>query len=255
MNSSLISTKKQILLAVAFTVIVITLFFGNKAYAAEVSVVAQTIQDSDNDGISDDVEAQIAAQERSAAEAKAKAEAEIAAQQRAAEKARIDAEAEIAARQKAIEDERARIEAEVKAREEEIARKKAEEEAQKRFEESLTASGMSDADFNALCKIVQAEDGHDTMEGRIGIANVILNRVRSPYYPNTIMGVITAPGQFGPVRSGSFAAAVPTASTISAVKQAISGTNTVGNALYFHRGSSYGNRTLVAMAGAHGFFV
>ncbi len=209
---------------------------------------------------------QAKAQEQAALEAKAKAEAEIAeqqkAQQKAAEEAKANAEAEIAAQKKAIEEQRLKAEAEKKAVEDEIKRKqeeeaarKAAEEAERRFQESLTSSGMSDADFNALCKIVQAEDGHDCIEGRIGIANVILNRVRNPHYPNSIMGVITAPGQFGPVRNGAFAAAIPTASTIAAVKEAVAGRNTVGGALYFHRGGSWGGRTLVAAIGAHGFFV
>nr|MCR5024903.1 cell wall hydrolase [Lachnospiraceae bacterium] len=178
-----------------------------------------------------------------------------------AEDARIQAEKEVAEKQKAIEEEQKRIAAEQKAREEEIARKKAEEEArkaaeeaQRKFEESLTASGMSDADFNALCKMVQAEDGHDSIEGRIGIANVILNRVRNPRFPNSIMGVISAPGQFGPFHNGAYAAAVPSASTVEAVKKAISGVNTVGGALYFHRGGSFNGKVLVASAGAHCFF-
>ena len=227
---------------------------------AVVDVVA-VAGDADNDGIDDSVEAQIEAQQKAAEEAQVRADAEVERQKKAAEDARIQAEKEVAEKQKAIEEEQKRIEAEQKAREEEIARKKAEEEArkaaeeaQRKFEESLTASGMSEADFNALCKMVQAEDGHDTIEGRIGIANVILNRVRNPRFPNSIMGVISAPGQFGPFSNGAYAAAVPSASTVEAVKKAISGTNTVGGALYFHRGGSFNGKMLVASAGAHCFF-
>lgn len=272
MNLSKTCETKHTWMIAAFAALIIMalLIFDTRAFADEIAEGApaaeetadvNTVADSDNDGVSDDVERQIAAQEKAAADAKAQADAQIAAQQKAAEEARLKAEAEVEAQKKAVEEQKARVEAEKKAKEEEIARKKAEEEAkkqaeemQRRFEESLTASGMSDEDFNALCKIVQAEDGHDSIEGRIGIANVILNRVRSPFYPNTIMGVLTAPGQFGPVRNGAFAAAVPSASTISAVKEAIAGRNTVGNALYFHRGGSFGGKTLVAVAGAHSFF-
>ncbi len=251
-----ISKRKEII-AIVITFVAalfITAFlFENRVYADEIVAVAAAM-DADNDGIADSLEAEIAAQQRNAEMAKVKAQEQMAIQVRAAEEARVKAENELAAKQKAIEDERNRLENERKAREEEAARKKAEEEAQKRFEESLTATGISDADFNALCKIVQAEDGHDSIEGRIGVANVILNRVRSPFYPNSIMGVINAPGQFGPVSNGSFAAAVPTASTVAAVKQAISGANTVGNALYFHRGRSFGNKMFITTAGAHAFF-
>ena len=258
MNMKTNESYLNIIIPFIVAVTAAVLFLGTFAYAGEIAVVA----DANNNGIADSIDLEIAARNRAAEEAQARAQAEIEAQQRAAEETRLKAEAEIAEKNRQIEAEKLRIEAEKKAREDEIARKKAEEEArkaaeeaQRKFEESLTASGMSDADFNALCKIVEAEDGHDSIEGRIGVANVILNRVRSPLYPNTIMGVITAPGQFGPVRNGSFAAAVPSAGTINAVKQAISGTNTVGGALYFHRGSGWGGRALVATAGAHCFYV
>ena len=257
MNSKVEGLIRFLLPAIA-AALIMTVFLGvSVVYAQEVAAVA----DSDNDGISDEVEIQIQAQQAAADRAIAQAAEQAKVQQQAAEEIRLKAEADIAAQKKAVEAEQKRIADEQKAREDEIARKKAEEEArkaaeetQRKFEESLSASGMSDADFNALCKIVEAEDGHDSIEGRIGIANVILNRVRNPRFPNSIMGVITAPGQFGPVHSGSFAAAVPSASTINAVKQAVAGTNTVGNALYFHRGTSYGGKAFVAMAGAHGFF-
>lgn len=231
------------------------------AAPVEATVNITATGDADNDGISDAVEAEIEANKQAAEKAQAQADAEVERQKKAAEEARIQAEKEVAEKQKAIEEEQKRIAAEQKAREEEIARKKAEEEArkaaeeaQRKFEESLTASGMSDADFNALCKMVQAEDGHDSIEGRIGIANVILNRVRNPRFPNSIMGVISAPGQFGPFHNGAFAAAVPSASTVEAVKKAISGVNTVGGALYFHKGGTFNGKIFVASAGAHSFF-
>ncbi len=259
MNSANSNNKNIFLPAVCFlaALAMMILFTAVSVYAEEiVAAPAPVIQENAN------VNAQIIAQQEAARAAKAKADQQIAAQQKAADQARAKAEAEIEVQKRLAEEQKAKAEAERKAVEEEIARKKAEEEArkkaeetQRKFEESLSASGMSDSDFNALCKIVEAEDGHDSIEGRIGIANVVLNRVRSPFHPNTIMGVLTAPGQFGPVSSGKFAITVPSASTISAVKEAIAGKNTVGGALYFHRGGSFGGRTLVATAGAHSFFV
>ncbi len=277
MNLSGTNKKNNIFFAVFFAALVIVMVFGSTfAYAEEAPADVEenpVVEEKAVDNVAADTDvdepeapsaeiAEAKAEELAALERKAEAEEQIAAQQKAAEEARKQAEAEVEKQQQAIEEQKAKAEAEKKAAEEERARKQAEEEArkqaeetQRRFEESLTASGMSDSDFNALCKIVEAEDGHDCIEGRIGIANVILNRVRSPFHPNSIMGVLTAPGQFGPVRNGAFAAAVPSASTIAAVKEAVAGKNTVGSALYFHRGSSWGGRTLVASVGAHGFFV
>ncbi len=276
MNSS-ISIKNIICFAamILAAFLMMSLFAAAPAFADEISddieaAAEETVQTEETAAVqpaaevqaSPDVQAEIAANEQAARDAQQEADRVIAEQQKAAEDARLKAEAEIEAQKAEMERQKAKAEAERKAIEEEIERKKAEEaarkeaeEKQRRFEESLTASGMSDEDFNALCKIVQAEDGHDSIEGRIGIANVILNRVRHPSYPNSIMGVLTAPGQFGPVHNGAFAAAVPSASTIAAVKEAISGRNTVGGALYFHRGSNWGGRTLVASVGSHCFFV
>ncbi|MBQ9550492.1 MAG: cell wall hydrolase [Lachnospiraceae bacterium] len=259
MYSSDVNAKNVFLALVCFlaALVMMIMFTAVSVHAEEVAQApAAAYQEGAN------VNARIIAQEEAAKAAKVRAEQQIAEQQKAAAQAKAKAEAEIEAQKRLAEEQKARAEAEKKAMEDEIARKKAEEEArkqaeetQRRFEEALSASGMSDSDFNALCKIVEAEDGHDCIEGRIGIANVILNRVRSPFHPNTIMGVLTAPGQFGPVSSGKFAVAVPSASTIAAVKEAVAGKNTVGGALYFHRGGSFGGRTLVATAGAHSFFV
>lgn len=57
-----------------------------------------------------------------------------------------------------------------------------------------------------LSKIINAESGGEILRGKIAVGNVILNRVRSPYFPNTIYGVIFDRKngvQFSPVSNGS----------------------------------------------------
>ncbi|MBR6329644.1 MAG: cell wall hydrolase [Lachnospiraceae bacterium] len=118
--------------------------------------------------------------------------------------------------------------------------------------------GVSDQEYMALCKICYAEAHTQGEEGMLLIANVILNRVNSYKYPSSIIGVISQPGQFGPVRNGRYAAAVPDAATMSAVNRALSGENHVPGALYFRsakNGPVWGNRTLVASYGGHLFYV
>lgn len=199
-------------------------------------------------------DAQAAALEE-AQQAVAKAQADAEEQRKAAEEevARAKAEAEAKAAEIKAEAERKKAEEEARIKAEEEARKQ--EEMQKAFEDSLSASGMSEADFNSLCKIVQAEAGHEPTEGKIIVANVVLNRVRSPRFANSISAVLASPGQFGPISNGSFASAVPNADTVNAVKSAIAGTDLSNGALYFHRGSSWGNKTLVKTVGSHSFFV
>jgi len=53
-----------------------------------------------------------------------------------------------------------------------------------------------------LAKLVHAEAGGEPMAGKIAVASVVLNRVNSPEFPNTIHDVIYQPGQFTPAQNG-----------------------------------------------------
>lgn len=57
---------------------------------------------------------------------------------------------------------------------------------------------VSDADFILLCNIVGHESGSDwiTTYDKAKVVEVVMNRVKSPLYPDTIYGVITQPNQF-----------------------------------------------------------
>ena len=61
--------------------------------------------------------------------------------------------------------------------------------------------GMTDQDYSDLAFIVSHEAARGT-EDEYGVAAAVLNRVADPRYPNTIMGVGTAPGQFEAVFKG-----------------------------------------------------
>ncbi len=116
---------------------------------------------------------------------------------------------------------------------------------------------ISEDEYNALCKIVYAEAHTQGEEGMLLIANVILNRVNNFAFPSTVMGVISQPGQFAPVRNGRYAAAIPTPAAVRAVDRALSGENHVGAALYFKSSASaqsWGHRTLVLSYGNHSFY-
>lgn len=117
--------------------------------------------------------------------------------------------------------------------------------------------GLSEVDYNALCKMVQAEAGGEGAIGKLLVANVILNRVRSPKYPMTVSAVVSQPGQFQPFRNGRFAAAVPNAETVNAVNRALRGENNAVNVLYFKSVSSrqvWSNKVLAFQHGRHLFY-
>lgn len=72
-----------------------------------------------------------------------------------------------------------------------------------RYQEPYERAGMSEEDFIFISSVVEAEsDRSESLDGRILIAETILNRVNSPSFPDTISGVLTQPGQFSTVVNG-----------------------------------------------------
>lgn len=94
-------------------------------------------------------------------------------------------------------------------------------------------TGYSDSDYDVLLRIVQAEAGNCDMEGRVMVANVILNRVENDEFPNTITKVVYQKHQFSPVSNGSIKRCKVTAETVEAVERALSGEDLTDGALYF----------------------
>jgi len=115
------------------------------------------------------------------------------------------------------------------------AAKRAEEEKANRTK-NLGAVSASGDDVQLLAALIQAEGANQPYEGQVGIGAVVMNRVRSKAYPNTIRGVISQPGQFIPVGSGavsSIMASGPLKSCVRAAQAAINGETTVGSMTHF----------------------
>lgn len=91
---------------------------------------------------------------------------------------------------------------------------------------------ISDADYELLVRLVYAEAGIDGMKSQIGVANVVLNRVKSTEFPNTIRGVIYEPSQFSVVSNGTINNQ-PKKENYEAVDRALSGENTVDDCTFF----------------------
>lgn len=86
-----------------------------------------------------------------------------------------------------------------------------------------------------LGRIIEAESGGELKSGKIAVGNVILNRVKSEDYPNTIYGVIFDKKfgvQFQPVSNGTIYN-TPSNESLQSAKLALSGVNTAGDSLYF----------------------
>lgn len=96
---------------------------------------------------------------------------------------------------------------------------------------------MSDADYDVLLRIVEAEAGTEDIKGRILVANVIMNRIKSDEFPDTVTDVVWdyryGVPQFSPTYDGRIYQVTVTDETREAVKQALEGVDYSQGALFF----------------------
>ncbi|MEG2037954.1 MAG: cell wall hydrolase, partial [Ruthenibacterium sp.] len=114
-----------------------------------------------------------------------------------------------------------------------------------------------------LSRIISAESRGEPLRGQVAVGNVILNRVASPAFPNSVQGVVFDKRnavQFEPVSNGSIYAA-PSPQSVTAAKMALDGSREAGDALYFFAPSlSKGtwiakNRAYLKTIGCHRFYL
>ena len=68
---------------------------------------------------------------------------------------------------------------------------------------AATKKSYSKADLRLMASIINCEAGIESYQGKIAVGVVVMNRVKSKQFPNTIRGVIYERGQFSPVRNGA----------------------------------------------------
>ncbi len=117
-------------------------------------------------------------------------------------------------------------------------------------------------DLYWLSRIISAESRGEPLIGQIAVGNVVLNRVASSQYPNSVYGVIFDRQygvQFTPAANGTVYAA-PTASAVTAAKLCLEGVTVSEKILYFYEPSIAAsswigrNRPYVFSIGAHYFY-
>lgn len=96
---------------------------------------------------------------------------------------------------------------------------------------------LPDEELDVLLRIVQAEAGNEDEDGKLLVANVVLNRMNSEAFPDTVSGVVLqrekGVSQFSPVANGSFYRVKVSEETVSAVSRALMGEDISQGALYF----------------------
>lgn len=96
---------------------------------------------------------------------------------------------------------------------------------------------FADADLQLLANLIYCEAGGEPYEGKLAVGAVVINRMLSSVYPDTMVGVIYQRRQFSPVGSGRLELALTnnkaTADCYRAAEEAMSGMSNVGNCVYF----------------------
>ncbi|RAW16966.1 MULTISPECIES: spore cortex-lytic enzyme [Paenibacillus] len=97
---------------------------------------------------------------------------------------------------------------------------------------SANSMGLSENEIKIMANAVYGESRGEPFEGQVAVAAVILNRVKSPSFPNTPSGVIFQPGAFTAVADGQIYLE-PNAQAKKAVEQAMNGWDPSGGCLYY----------------------
>ena len=101
----------------------------------------------------------------------------------------------------------------------------------------ISEISFADGDRYLLANLIYCEAGNQPYEGQIAVGAVVMNRVMSSVFPDTVVGVIYQNKQFSPVASGRLALALAedhaTAACYRAADAAMSGQTTVGKCLFF----------------------
>ena len=143
-------------------------------------------------------------------------------------------EKEIAAKEALIKEQEADIEALKKQYEEELRLSQLAAQSSRR---DISEVSFADNDRYLLANLIYCEAGGEPYEGQLAVGAVVMNRVMSSRYPDTVYGVIYQKSQFSPASSGrldlALAQNLATPSCYQAADEAMAGSTNVGNCVYF----------------------
>ncbi len=101
----------------------------------------------------------------------------------------------------------------------------------------ISEVSFAEGDRYLLANLIYCEAGGEPYAGQVAVGSVVINRVLSSVYPDTVTGVIYQNKQFSPVASGRLARALAegraTGSCYQAADEVMKGTTNVGNCVYF----------------------
>ena len=124
---------------------------------------------------------------------------------------------------------------------------------------SYAKSSSSESDLQLMARAINGEARGEPYEGQVAVGAVILNRVRSSSFPNTIAGVIYEPGAFTAVADGQINVPIAEDSTVyKAAQDALNGWDPTGGSIYYFNPDTATNkwiwsRPLIKQIGKHRF--
>lgn len=124
---------------------------------------------------------------------------------------------------------------------------------------SLAANSGNVNDTQLMARAINGEARGEPYEGQVAVSAVILNRVDSPQFPNTLSGVIYQAGAFTAVSDGQINAPISEGSTVyKAAQDAINGWDPTGGCIYYFNPATATNkwiwsRPVVKTIGKHRF--
>ncbi len=111
-------------------------------------------------------------------------------------------------------------------------------------------------ELDALERLVQCEASGEDADGRMLVAQVVLNRVDTGIWGDDIISVIESPGQFKPVDNGAVKVTTVDSVTKDAVLSAILGEDSAQGAIYFQKSAAkvWGDKEYLFRHGSHSFY-
>ena len=105
------------------------------------------------------------------------------------------------------------------------------------------AAGASNSDIQLMARAINGEARGEPYEGQVAVGAVILNRVKSSQFPNTIAGVIYQSGAFTAVADGQINVPIDEGSTVyKAARDAMNGWDPTGGCIYYFNPATATNK-------------
>ena len=124
--------------------------------------------------------------------------------------------------------------------------------------QTTAGTGLSENEIYLMAKMIHAEARGESAKGQTAVGAVIMNRIKSDLFPNTLSGVLYQKNQFTAVNDGQFHSLEPAETAYAAAREAANGVDPTGGALYYWNPQKTNNawlnaKPILAVIGNHVF--